>query len=252
MTFWGDRRGISRSRRDGVGGRGGDPWPAGVTCGISRGSWRARVGRIALGIALPLLAGGGGACVHESPRDGLRAYTAALRARDEAAVRARSDARSRGLWATHRVLEDDWDALAAGLDREAVQVEERARLHLDGGRVVELVREDGRWQVAGGGLRVARADTPRAALVTFMVAYDAGRLDVLRTLIPRRFSSIYASDERLTEHLSVMASRIEAARPALSVDRPSIEGDSARIPYGRGRAVELVLEDGSWRVLDLE
>ena len=219
-------------------------------CGNLRGLRSSRTRWLAL--VATLLMSAFVACAHESPREGLRIYTDALRARNEDAVRSRSDARTRSLWATRGTVGEDWSALVAALDRKVVQTEARTRLHLDGGRVVELVREDGRWHVADGGLRVARADTPRAAFVTFMAAYDTGQLDILRALIPRRFLSAYASDTPLAKRLSVVAPRIEAARPALGVSRPAIEGDHAWIPYGRGRAVELILEDGAWRVLDLE
>ena len=225
MTSWRDRRGNRR-----------------------RGRWSPAGG---VGLVATLITSGVAACAHESPRDGLRSYTAALRAGDEEAVRSRSDARTRSLWATGP-LQEDWEGLAAALDREVREIEERARLRLDGGRVVELVREAGRWHVADGGLRVGRADTPQAALATFMAAYDAGELDVVRTLIPRRFLSAYATDHTLQQHLARMAPRIEAARPALGVPRPAVDGEYARIPYGRGRAVELVREDGGWRLLDLE
>ena len=218
-------------------------------------SWREGHpgGRSVLGWGLALASLAGAACRHDSPRDGLAAYTVALRARDEEQVRARSDAATRSLWAASpSLVDDDWSAVARALDRPVVHLERRARVHLQGGRVVELVREEGRWRVAHGGLQFARADTPHAALVTFMAAYDAGRLDVLRTLIPRRYLSAYAADTSLAQRLEAMASRIEAARPALGGKRPAIDGDRARIPYGRGRAVELVREDGAWRVLDLE
>lgn len=208
-------------------------------------------------VALPGVA----ACAGPSPERALDAYGRALERRDADAVveHARpSLGELRTPEALARFLSKNpatVDRVAAAARSSARSVELRATVVTATGAVFELVRTDGgAWRVADGPLPLPRLDTPEHALQTFFFA-ARGHLELLRETMPADDRARFASDAALARHLYASGDRIAAARAALEPIRPGmacVEGDVARIPWGGGRAVLLVREDGGWRVDDLE
>lgn len=192
-----------------------------------------------------------------SPRQTLEAYREALAKADAETLVALSDEGFRENWDEVRLtrwLQKNPRLLQEALGRldEGFGLQE-AHFFFEGHRV-RLVREGKRWRVAEGGVLVARFDTPEAALETFFFA-STGHLGLLRKLIPDSEVSRFASDFALGKHLYSMQARIFRARDELGPIRPGmaqIEGDRATISYGTGKAVEMVLEGGRWRILDIE
>jgi len=97
---------------------------------------------------------------------------------------------------------------------------------------------------------------PRAALAQFLAAQQSGDFEKAYTLLaaplrarytPRRLQADYQRDQALA------ADKLARARAALASGVPfEVSGESARLPLGPGRAVQLVSEDGAWRILSLE
>lgn len=197
-------------------------------------------------------------CTHQGPEATLAAYAQALRDGDVDRIRALSDSAYR---AAHdraeleRFVAEHPDLvrhLAGNLESAG---EVRAEVRLPDEERLILVREDGAWRVAFGGLEPFRADSPEASVLTFFRAVAAGRLAAIRAVMPAEAALSHADDAALLSHLDAMKPRIDAARAGLGPvvpGRAQIEDDRARLPYGEGRAVELVREEGRWKIVDLE
>lgn len=128
----------------------------------------------------------------------------------------------------------------------------RAEVHLSSGGVVKLRLEGDRWTVEDSPLALPRLDTPLAALRTFLFA-ARGHMSMLRATLPLEAQKRLASDAALALHLQEIRDRVLVLEADLPRDPEVIvEGELARVPYGRGRAVVLRREADSWRVLDLE
>ena len=100
-------------------------------------------------------------------------------------------------------------------------------------------------------------DTPRAALASFCRAFDEKRWDVLMRFIPARHQSPELTPEKLRDAWDgrmreQMLATFAAIERALAEDAEIDEhGGRAELAYGRG-TVQLVLEDGAWKVEDFE
>jgi len=200
------------------------------------------------------------ACAHpERPEDALLAYRHALLHRDAGALSGLSaetgtsapsiDAIERSLTLVPEAVE----ALAEALHGRVVG--QSIVLELEGGRRVSLVERGGRYLIADRSLSVLLADTPTGRVAAFFSAFHRHDTEALFELVPRADRSRYADRAVLWEQLNSMSKRIaraEAALGDLSQHAAEIQGDTALIRYDSTSAVRLVLEDGRWRILDLD
>lgn len=197
-------------------------------------------------------------CARQGPEATLEAYAEAVRNEDVEEIRALSDASFRAANDAAKLetfLAEHPDVARRLADRLESPKEIRAEVRLSGDERLVLVRENGAWRVAFGGVEPLRTDTPEAAVTTFFQAVAARRLDAVRAVIPAAVAPSYAEDAALLSHLDAMKARIDAARAGLGAvvpGRARIDGDRARLAYGEGRAVDLVREDGRWKIVDLE
>ena len=198
-------------------------------------------------------------CVAPTPKAALDDYVRALREGDVEAVYALSDDKFRESHSIERLrahVETNPHALTAralALSAPEGAARQAARIDLPGGALVRLVFEAGAWKVASGGVALASFGTPKDALRTFFEAVDAGRLDEVRKVVPRRFLESFPDDEALRAHLESTRDRIDAAREAIRDDMPvEIDGQKAKLPYAPAKAVRFEREDGIWRIVDLE
>jgi len=229
--------------RDVVAGRPGAPRRGGLGAAAAR---------------LACTAGAAAACAGSGPDQTLDAYAAALERGDAEAVRRLAGTASTSMDAEaleHVLAENPAMARRAAVRlRGAREVERRATWVTAGGETVELVRREGTWRVHDAPVPPIRFDTPEQALRTFFFA-ARGHLSLLRQTLPEAHRTRFASDAELGRHLHARAARIAAARDALLPLAPGtacIEGASATIPWGDGREVRLIRQDGTWRVVDLE
>jgi hypothetical protein len=100
-------------------------------------------------------------------------------------------------------------------------------------------------------------DTPERTLRSFMRAVEAKRYEALLRFVPQALEEQY-SVEILQKRFegpgrATVLAQLEAIRKhqgePFAFDK---EGRSARLPVGDGKEARLVLEDGRWRVVQLE
>ena len=139
------------------------------------------------------------------------------------------------------------------------RVQKQAQLTLSDGTVLRLAQPE-----AGGGylfddnpLDFYPQDTPERTLRSFIRAVESRRYEALLRFVPQSLEEQYTLD--------VLQKRFEGpGRPALLSQLAAItrhlsepftldrEGRIARLPVGDGKEARLVLEDGRWRVVQLE
>jgi hypothetical protein len=105
-------------------------------------------------------------------------------------------------------------------------------------------------------------DTPERALRSFLLAVDRGRWDVLLDFMPRSVAQPAGAPPYTAEQLQQrflgplrqdLARQLAALRQHIG-DGIQIapSGAEAKLPVGEGRQARLVLEDGAWRISQLE
>jgi len=121
------------------------------------------------------------------------------------------------------------------------------------GQELTLVQEDGRWRISGNPANLYDQSTPRAAVRSFVRAMERRRYDIVLRFVPNA-SREGMDEERLRESFEGEG-REEVERLIASLranlDNPIEEvGDRATMSYGEGAAVQMVLEEGLWKVED--
>jgi len=123
------------------------------------------------------------------------------------------------------------------------------------GDSLTLVYENGSWTIDESAIDLYSQRAPRQALGSFVRAYDHGRYDVLLRFVPKRDLAGLSSETLKEAWEGEMKSEIEQVVEALRVSYQTatleILGEHATMSYGSGAAVELVLEEGSWKIQDL-
>lgn len=121
------------------------------------------------------------------------------------------------------------------------------------GQELALVQEDGVWRITGNPANLYDQTTPRAAVRSFVRAMERRRYDIVLRLVPN--ASREGMDEARLRESFEGEGREEIERLLASLranlDNPIEEvGDRATMSYGEGAAVQLVLEDGLWKIED--
>ncbi len=193
------------------------------------------------------------------PQQTLQRYAAAIRAKDaEAAYAMLSEQAKKRMTfeAFRRTLEEnpeELEPLADALSRQADAVEVTATVTTPEGEALELVLEDGEWKADISSVQLYSQATPEKALRSFVKAFKAQRYDVLLRFAPAEHT------EGLTEELlrkawegdqkEEMSQLVAALEAALPTARAEILGDNrATVPYGAAGAVQMLLEDGAWKI----
>jgi len=120
--------------------------------------------------------------------------------------------------------------------------------------------EDGEWKVGPEALDIYSQASPEDALTTLVRAYRAARFDVLSRLLvtsvgplelrPRTQQELEKAHKQ--EDAETVARRLDVL--SLALERPELEvlGPRARMSYGVGRSIELVLDKGQWKIEDFD
>ncbi len=134
------------------------------------------------------------------------------------------------------------------------EAEVRATITGVDGQTLELVYEDGGWKIEESAVNLYSQETPRAALESFLAAFDRKRYDVLLRFVPR--AHLEGMDEKVLrsawegEQKAEMEAIIEGVRAALPNTEIELLGDRAALTYAGGGTVEMVLERGVWKIED--
>jgi hypothetical protein len=196
------------------------------------------------------------------PAGALDAYGDALRARDYAAAYGMMSEAFRAKYSRDeyvRMMKEGGRDATETADRIAHghrAVEITAELSYGYGDTMRLIQEDGAWRIATDPLEFYGQATPRDALRSFVRAYRLKRWDVLLRFVPTRYRERmtvqqireqFAGEQR--ESIAVMMKSIEA-----NLDAPiTMAGRAeARMAYGEQAEVKFTLEDGRWKVQDLD
>lgn len=194
------------------------------------------------------------------PREALRAYALALRERrvsDAYALLGR-DARarvsfpefSRMVAENGREIED----ISASLLEPSEPPRITATLSSADGDQLLLVYEGDTWRVDGSAFDLYGQATPRAALESFVRAFDNKRYDVLLRFVPEakrqglneeQLKKAWEGDQR--QQVERVTQALEASLPNLRIE---VLGTRATVAYGPGGSVQLVQEQGAWRIED--
>jgi hypothetical protein len=125
---------------------------------------------------------------------------------------------------------------------------------------LRLSYENGQWKVRPESLDIYSQASPEEALRTLLRAYRARRFDVLARLLVSSSGPLEMrprSQEELqrahgAEDTDAVARNLDAL--ALALEDPALEvlGPRARMSYGVGKSIELVLEKGQWKIEDFD
>jgi hypothetical protein len=140
---------------------------------------------------------------------------------------------------------------ARALLRPAEPVEITAHAPYGDGEVVELVREPDGFHIRGDVTEFYPQHTPTATLRSFVRAMRRGRYDVVLRFVPRAEREGVTEDTLREAATGDEQDRIAAMLVALDAHAGGnfeVRGDHASLPYGGGRVLRLVREDGVWRV----
>jgi hypothetical protein len=222
----------------------------------------AHVATVATTLAAAMIAGGCGArSALRSPETAVQAFADALREHDYPRAYALLSAEYRA-----QVTEDELrerlernpaerDELAALMARPTGESDVTAEVPFGDGEVLRLRFEGGRWRLVGNVFDFYDQSTPRAALRSFVRAIERERYDIVLRFVPNadregmteeRLREAWQGDDR-----EAIARLLENLRASL--DNPITQnGNHATMPYGERFTVEMLYEDGVWKIEDPE
>lgn len=211
------------------------------------GRWVGRWGGTVLSCALLVGCGAAGAPPH--PQDAVRAYLAAVRAHDaDAAYALLSTTQQaaiskeefvRAFRENRAELADQVNALSRLGPRDVVAVGE---VTYGDGESAALVLEGGDWRISGGVAEAYSLRSPQQALRSLRRALERRSYDALMRILARRSRSQVDDEVRRLVDALHDAQNLEVV----------VDGDRARVEYEPGHVIELLREDGEWRIVDLD
>ena len=137
--------------------------------------------------------------------------------------------------------------------RGPLRIEVRAEtVYGEGDRLVLRV-EDGLWRISEDPTAFYLQRTPREALRSFVRAMTNRRYGIVLRFVPRKWRS--AMTEQKVRELWEGKQRAEVEQMLQELrqhldDKIITSGNRATMPYGAGKAVQFVLEDGTWKIED--
>ncbi len=213
-------------------------------------------------LALPSLTGCARSrpAVSGGPREVLSAYARAIeegRLEDAYALLSEEARRELPFDTFRRMVTESPDearAMATALERPSGAPMVTATVTTPDGESLLLVLEDGAWRVDGSAIDLYSQATPEAAVRAFLRAYQHGRFDVLLRFVPHaqaqgldaaRLEKAWRGEQKA--EMDRLTQALEAALPTA---RFELLGNRATMAYGAGGTVELVREDGAWKIED--
>jgi hypothetical protein len=194
------------------------------------------------------------------PREALRAYAVALREQrvaDAYALLSR-DARARVSYPvfSRMVAENarEIEDISASLLEPAEAPSVTATLSSPDGDSLLLVYEGESWHVDGSAFDPYGQSTPRTALESFVRAFDNKRYDVLLRFVPEAKRQGLSAEQLQQAWEGDQRPQVERLTQALKASLPNVHievlGTRATAAYGPGGNVELIQEQGTWRIED--
>jgi hypothetical protein len=192
-----------------------------------------------------------------SPETTLRDYAAAVRAGDATTAYAllSDEAKKRMSFEAFDAMlkehPEDLEELANALARPG-ETKVTATVTTPEGDSQRLVLEDGKWRADLSIVDLYSQATPITALRSFVRAFRAGRYDILMRFAP------VAHQDGLSEALlkqawegeqkEEMQQLVAALDASLPTAQAEVVQDRATVAYGAAGSVQLLLEDGLWKI----
>jgi hypothetical protein len=191
----------------------------------------------------------------------LHDYSAALRAHDYSAA---YDMMSESFQAKHsrdefvRMMKESGEEVsqtAQMLSSQHKSVEITADFNFGFGDTMRLVQEDGEWRIASNPMAFYSQSTPREALRSFVRAYSLKRWEVMLAFVPTKYRERMTVEKMRNQFEGAHREEIESMMNMIqaNLDEPITDkGSEARMPYGDRFEVKFVLEEGRWKIQDLD
>lgn len=147
-------------------------------------------------------------------------------------------------------------ALTQALERPSQPPRVTAIVSPPGSPPLLLVFERGQWRIDASSIDFYSQATPEQAVLAFVRAYENRRFDVLLRFVPDTQKQDLTAEtlEKAwsNEQKDDVERLIQALRAALPTARFELLGDRATMAFGTGGTLELVREQGVWKVEDLK
>ena len=215
--------------------------------------------RSALGCLLLVLAACGAR--QQDPLDTVHAYSQALRSGDFDKAYGMMSEEYRAKHSKDdfvRMMKESGQEVAETaqmLSTQTREVQISAQFTFGLGDEMRFVQEDGEWRLASNPLGFYSQATPREALRSFLRAYSLKRWDVMLRFVPTKYRERMTVEKMKQQFAGEHREEIESMMNLLSanLDEPITDkGNEARMPYGDRHEVKFVLEEGKWKVQDLD
>lgn len=131
----------------------------------------------------------------------------------------------------------------------------RAHLKLSEHDRFVLVKENGVWRIASDPLNFYSQKTPREALVSFVRALERRRYQVLLRFVPNkwRHTMTTADVKKLYSGSNEEKTRTLLRNLKANLDnRIEVKSGKAVMLYGENHQVQMIKEDGVWKILEFE
>ncbi len=198
----------------------------------------------------------------KGPREVLSDYAAALdegRVSDAYALLSDEAKKSLPYDAFQRMVQENADEVrqvSKSLLRPSGPPRVTATVVAPSGESLLLVYEDGAWRVDGSAIDLYGQGSPKAALSSFVRAFENQRWDVLMRFVPeseregldaKKLETFWTGDQK--EELQRLTQALKAALPTARLE---VIGDRATLAYGAGGTIELLLEGGRWKIQEFK
>lgn len=150
---------------------------------------------------------------------------------------------------------DEVAETAQKLSTQRKEVEVTAEFVHGLGDSMRLVQEDGEWRVAANPVSFYSQATPRDTLRSFVRAYTLKRWDVMLRFVPTKYRERMTVETMREQFEGAHREEIEGMMNMIraNLDEPIADkGNEARMTYGERYEVKFVLEEGQWKIQDLD
>ncbi len=155
-----------------------------------------------------------------------------------------------------RAHPDEVRALAKNLRSQSSPPVVEAQVTTKEGDTLLLTYENGSWKLDARAVDLYAQTEPRVALDSFVKAFDQRRYEVLLRFVPQSQSegltAAVLKEAWEGEQRSEMELMVEQLRTHIQTGELEVLGERATMSYGAGGTVELIREQGVWKIEDLK
>lgn len=151
---------------------------------------------------------------------------------------------------------DEVRALLETLKQQKAPPRVTAKVTAKDGTELLLIYENGAWRIDEAAVDLYAQGEPQQALRSFVRAYDDERYDILLNFVPdaqreglseKQLRKAWQGEQR-----AEVESIVEGLRTHTENASIEVVGERATMSYGAGGVVELLRENGSWKIEDFK